>query len=184
MRVKKMDEDTKYRVEDPDQDEDAQPGIMKPLPPVPEASRRGKKRAVPMTKFLGMTMKETIRDNLLFVMVPLLVGLMDANIYSWIVISVLEQSSIYMIVLPALAAIPIGLLMPSAGRSIGGALLTVVFFAIFIMAFLVAPGFYTQSGDISEFLMSAALLTSVYIFLVAFSSLLGSIVGMLLREFF
>ncbi|MCK4740246.1 MAG: hypothetical protein KAT22_01775 [Candidatus Thorarchaeota archaeon] len=184
MRVKKMDEDTKYRVEDPDQDEDAQPGIMKPLPPAPEARRRGKKRPVPMVQFLGKTMKETSRDNLLFIVVPLLVGLMDANIYSWIVISVLEQSSIYLIVLPVLAAIPIGLLMPSAGRAIGGSLLTVIFFAIFIMAFLVAPGFYTQSGDISEFLMSAALLTTVYIFMVAFASLLGSIVGMLLREFF
>jgi hypothetical protein len=146
MRVKKMDEDTKYRVEDPDQDEDAQPGIMKPLPPAPEARRRGKKRPVPMVQF--------------------------------------EQSSIYLIVLPVLAAIPIGLLMPSAGRAIGGALLTVIFFAIFIMAFLLTPGLSTQPGDISEFLMSAALLTMVYIFMVAFASLLGSIVGMLLREFF
>ena len=179
-----MNEGTKYRVEDPDQDEDAQPGIMKPLPSDPEAHSGGRKRSGPMVKFLGMTMKETRRDNLLFIMVPLLVGLMDANIYSWIVVSILEESSIYMLALPILAAIPVGLLIPSAGKAIGGALLTSVFFAIFIMAFLVAPGVYTQSVAIGEFFMSAAFLTSVYIFFVAFASLLGSIIGILLREFF
>ena len=109
MRVKKMDEETKYRVEDPDQVEDEQPGIMKPLPPAPEARRGKGKRSVPMVKFLRVTMKETSRDNLPFIMVPLLVGLMDANIYSWIVISVLEESSTYMFILPLFAAIPVGL---------------------------------------------------------------------------
>ncbi len=184
MRVKKMDEETKYRVEDPDQVEDEQPGIMKPLPPAPEARRGKGKRSVPMVKFLRVTMKETSRDNLLFIMVPLLVGLMDANIYSWIVISVLKESSTYMFILPLFAAIPVGLLMPTAGRAIGGAILAAIFFAIFIMVFLVAPGFFIQSVDIGDFFISAGVLTSIYILFVTFSSLLGSIIGMLLREFF
>jgi len=179
-----MDEETKYRVEDPYQVEDEQPGIMKPLPPGPEVHRKRGKRPAPMVKFLGVTMKETSRDNLLLIMVPLLVGLMDANIYSWIIVSVLEESLIYMLVIPLLAAIPVGLLIPSAGKAIGGALLASLFFAVFLVMFLVSPGFYSQSGNIGDFFMSAAIITSVYVFLVVLSSLLGSVIGMLLREFF
>ena len=184
MRVRKMDEETKYRVEDPSQDEDDRPGIMKPLPQAPESRRDRKKRPVPIVTLLGMTMKETSRDNLLFIIVPLLVGLIDANIFSWIIVSILEESSIYMFLLPLFAAIPVGLIMPNTERAIGGALLVSVFFAIFIVAFLMAPGLYSQSGDIGYYFMSALVVTSVYIIFVSLSSLLGSIAGMLLREFF
>jgi len=179
-----MDEETKFRVEDPDQVEDELPGIMKPLPPAPETRRDRRKRSGPMVKFLGVTMKETSRDNLLFIMVPLLVGLIDANIYSWIIVGLLEESTIYMLIIPLFAAIPVGLLMQSAGKAIGGAILASFFFAMFLMVFLVSPGFYSQSGSIGEFFMSAAIITAVYVFLVVLSSLLGSIIGMLLREFF
>ncbi len=178
-----MDEETKYRVEDPGQVDDEQPSIMKPLPPAPKAHRERRKRPVPIIKFLGVTMKETSRDNLLFIMVPLLVGLMDANIYSWIIVGILEESSIYMFVLPLFAAIPVGLLMPNIGRAIGGAILASIFFATFVVAFFIAPGFYSQSGNIGDFLMSAAVVTMVYVVFVSLASLLGSIVGMLLREF-
>jgi len=178
-----MNEETKYRVEDPDQVEDELPGIMKPLPPTPEARRGRRKRPVPIVKFLGVTMKETSRDNLLFIMVPLLVGLMDANVYSWIIVMVLEESSIYMFLIPLFAAIPVGLLMPNTGKAIGGALLACIFFAIFTVAFLVAPGFYSPSGDIFYYFMSAIVVTTVYGFFVLLASLLGSIIGMLLREF-
>jgi len=178
-----MDEETKYRVEDPDQVEDELPGIMKPLPPAPEAHRGRRKRPVPIIKFLGVTMKETSRDNLLFIIVPLLVALMDANVYSWIIVAVLEESSIYMFLIPLLAAIPVGLLMPNTGKAIGGALLATIFFGVFVVAFLVAPGFYSQSGYIGDFFTSAAVVTTVYVFFVLPASLLGSVVGLLLREF-
>lgn len=184
MRVRQMDEETKYRVEDPSQDEDDLPGIMKPLPQAPETRRDRRKRPVPIVKFLGMTMKETSRDNLLFIMVPLLVGLIDANIFSWIIVSILEESSIYMFLLPLFAAIPVGLVMPNTGRTIGGALLVSLFFAIFIVAFLIAPNVLLQAGEIGYYFMNALIVTSVYIIFVSLASLLGSIVGMLLREFF
>lgn len=184
MRVRKMDEEAKYRVEDPSQHEDDLPGIMKPLPQTPETRRDRRKRPVPIVKFLGMTMKETSRDNLLFIMVPLLVGLIDANIFSWIIVSILEESSVYMFLLPLFAAIPVGLMMPNTGRAIGGAILVSVFFAIFIVAFLIAPVVFSQSGNIGYYFMNALIVTSVYIIFVSLSSLLGSIAGMLLREFF
>lgn len=184
MRERKMDEETKYRVEEPSQDEDDRPGIMKPLPQAPESRRDRKKRPVPIVTFLGMTMKETSRDNLLFIIVPLLVGLIDANIFSWIIVSILEESSIYMFLLPLFAAIPVGLMMPNTGRTLGGALLVPVFFGIFIVAFLIAPSIYSQSGDIGYYIMNALVVTSVYLIFVTLSSLLGSIAGMLLREFF
>jgi len=184
MRVTKMDEETKYRVEDPNQVDDDLPGIMKPLPQAPESRRDRRKRSRPMVKFLGVTMKETSRDNLLFIMVPLLVGLIDANIYSWIIVGLLEESTIYMLIIPLFAAILVGLLMPNARKALGGAILASFFFAMFLMVFLVSPGFYSQSGSIGEFFMSAAVITAVYVFLVVLSSLLGSIIGMLLREFF
>ncbi len=178
-----MDEETKYRVEDPDQVEDELPGIMKPLPPGPQAHRKRGKRPVPMVKFLGVTMKETSRDNLLLIMVPLLVALIDANVFSWIIVGILEESSIYMFVIPLFAAIPVGLLMANTGRTIGGAVLVSIFFAVLIVGFIVIPSFFLQPASLADFFISATVVASVYVLFVFLASLLGSIVGMLLREF-
>ena len=131
-----MEEETKYRVEDPDQVEDEMPGIMKPLPSGPETRRKRGKRPVPIVKFFGVTMKETNRDNLLLIMIPLLVALIDANIFSWIIVGILEESSVYMFVIPLFAAIPVGLLMANTGRAIGGAVLTAIFFTVLIVGFI------------------------------------------------
>ena len=178
-----MDEETKYRVEDPDQVEDEMPGIMKPLPSSPETRRKRGKRPVPIVKFFGVTMKETSRDNLLLIMIPLLVALIDANVFSWIIVGILEESSVYMFVIPLFAAIPVGLLMANTGRTIGGAVLTAIFFAVLIVGFIVIPSSFLQPASLADFLLSATVVASVYVLFVFLASLLGSIAGMLLREF-
>ena len=89
-----------------------------------------------------------------------------------------------MFLLPLFAAIPVGLIMPNTGRAIGGAILVSVFFALFIVAFLIAPVVFSQSANIGYYFMNALIVTSVYIIFVSLSSLLGSIAGVLLREFF
>ena len=175
-----MEEETKYRVEAPEEDEE-KPGILKPLPDGSRQVTAGRK--VPMVNFLGVTMRESHRDVLVLLLIPFLVAVIDANIYAMVVIDVLEDTALYMFTIPALAAIPIGLIIPQTGRALLGAFMTGVFFVIVFLVFLTSPVSLT---DISfgDFFISGLIISMIYLLFVIFASLLGTLGGIIIREFF
>jgi hypothetical protein len=175
-----MEEETKYRVEDPEEDKE-KPGIMKPLPDPSRGDIPGRK--VPIVKFLGITMRESRRDLLVLLLIPLLVAIIDANIYALVVIDVLEDTAFYVFTIPALAAIPIGLIIPQTGRALLGAFMAGVFFVVVFLLFLTSPSFMT-STPFGDFFISGMIISMIYLLFVIFASLIGTLVGIIIREFF
>ncbi len=179
-----MDEE-QYRVEDKEE-EDTDSVFLRPLPTA-EAHQevaivKGKK--VPIVNFLGMRVREDRRDLIVVLLMPMLVGIVDATIFSAIAIMQLPDSATYMFFIPALIAIPIGLTVPHAGRALIGAILATAFFALFFNLFLISPAFISSSFDIGSFIFSGLVITSVYILFVSLASLLGTLGGLAIREFF
>ncbi len=178
-----MDEESKYRTEEPSETiEEEKTGFLRPLPQAPtpvESSGPGR----PITSFLGITMLQRTRDRIVLLFIPMLVALFDANIFSLVIIQTLEESTIYMFVLPMLAAILIGLSTGHTAHSIFGGIFAAVFFFVFFMLFLISPGFAAPDVGPGEFFTSGLVVSSIYFLFVIIASLLGSIIGTLIREF-
>jgi len=180
--VAKMAEESKYRVETPEEDEETEKkGFLRPLPsaPAPVASDG----SGPITTFLGITMREKVRDMLVLLLIPALVAIIDVNIYASVVIGVLPDSTIYLFVLPALAAITVGLTAGQTSQALIGAIITTVFFAIILLIFLVSPGIVAPEIGIGAFFISGMVLTAIYVLFIMLASMLGALFGSLLREF-
>ena len=177
-----MDEESKYRIESDDDDETEKKGFFRPLPSVEEkVTIKGK--SGPVTTFLGITMLEKYRDLIVFLLIPALVALIDANIYSMVMLHTLEESMIYLFVIPAIAAIPIGLTAGQTGHALLSGIVTAFFFAVFFMLYLISPGIAAPEIGIGTFFISGGVVTAVYFLFVIMASLLGSLVGALVREF-
>lgn len=177
QRDSSMDDDETYRLEEADEREQ-RTGISKPLPEAP--TKKGK----PIVNFLGISMEENRRDLLVFVITPIIVGLADAAIFARITTGTIAQSQVFIFVLPMFAAIPVGLLLPRAGRALIGGFLSAIYFAILFVLFLISPAFYDPTSGIGSFFISAVAITAGYFFFVSMASLLGVFIGLLLREFF
>ncbi len=187
MRAHSMDEEIKYRVEKEDEPETKttkrKSVFFEPLPESKKAViGEGKNKAI--TTLLGITMYERTRDILVLILVPLSVALIDANLYALVVIDVLPDSTIYLFVLPALAAIPIGLTAGKTSHGAIGGIVCTVFFLIFLELFFITPAFMAPDAPFGEFVLAGLWINFVYMFFLVFASLLGSLVGTLLREFF
>ena len=178
-----MDEESKYRTEEPTEtEEEEKKGFLRPLPQAPrpvDSSGPGG----PVTTLLGITMLERTRDRIVLIFIPMLVALIDANIFGLVVIDALEESTIYMFVLPMLAAILIGLSTGHTAHSLFGGIFAAVFFVIFFMLFLISPGFAAPDVGPGEFFASGLVVSFIYFLFVIVASLLGSIIGTLIREF-
>jgi hypothetical protein len=178
-----MEDESKFRVESPDQEEKEKTGLLKPLPETTEPLPSPARKAEPIVKFLGISMSERHRDRLLMILIPMLAGLIDAAIFSQIVVVRLESSVLYTFVLPLVVAIPIGLVIGRTNQTIFAALLATVFFVVFFMLFLVSPALIWPALDIGLFLLNGVVVAVVYMLLVVFGSLFGALIGTLLREF-
>ncbi|MHA1904637.1 MAG: hypothetical protein ACXADL_01760 [Candidatus Thorarchaeota archaeon] len=178
-----MDEESQYRTEEPSEvKEEERTGFLRPLPQAPRPVKSSGPGG-PITSFLGLTMLERTRDRIVLIFIPMLVAIFDANIFGLVVIDALEESTIYMFVLPMLAAILIGLSTGHTAHSLFGGLLASVYFIVFFMLFLISPGFAAPDVGPGEFFTSGMVVSSIYFLFVVVASLLGSIIGTLMREF-
>lgn len=180
-----MDEE-RYRVEEPEEETEEPKGFLRPLPKADEPAEvvqvGGKK--VPIVNFLGFKMREDRRDLLVMFLIPIFTAIIDANMYSLVVVDILEESALYMFVVPILAAIPIGLVVSNTSRALFSALFAAVFFVFFFMLFLVSPVFIAPVYDPASFFISGLVVSSIYILFVILASLLGTLFGSIIREFF
>ncbi|UCE11192.1 MAG: hypothetical protein JSW61_04445 [Candidatus Thorarchaeota archaeon] len=179
-----MDEE-KYRVEETSESEEERTGILKPLPTAegPDNIEMIKGRAVPIVKFLGIRMRESRKDILVMILIPLLIAIVDVNLYALVVVDVLEESSLYMFAVPLLAAIPIGLVVPQTSRALFSAFMTAVFFMTFFLLFMASPALIAPELDASSFIISGLVVASIYLLFIIVASLVGTFIGAVAREF-
>jgi hypothetical protein len=184
--VAKMADEDKYRVEAPEEEEKKEKkGFFRPLPQVEKEYRAAPgKRPQPIVKLLGISMYERNRDLVLIVLMPLLTAIIDTAIYSFVTMSVWESTAIYLFFVPALAAIPIGLVVSKTGHALIGSFLSAIFFMIIFVLFLTAPALMLPQLGLSNFLINGIALTVGYFVLVVVASLMGAVIGTVLREFF
>ncbi len=177
-----MAEEDRYRVEAPDDEQEKEKkGLFRPLPTT-ETKVPGK--GVPMVRFLGIEMQERHRDILLVIMMPILVGIIDAAVYAQVVIDVFPDDALFVFVIPMLAAVPVGLTIPQAGRALLSAFVSAVAFVCFFLLFLITPGLLVPEVGIGEFLVSGGVVSAIYFLFVVMASLLGTLIGIIAREFF
>ncbi|MFW9804335.1 MAG: hypothetical protein ACFFFC_16885 [Candidatus Thorarchaeota archaeon] len=178
-----MEDESRFRVESPDEEEKEKTGLLKPLPESVEPSAAQIEKAEPIVKLLGISMTEKRRDRFLFVLVPMLAGLIDAAMFSQIIVARLESTVLVTFVFPLVVAIPIGLVVGRTNQTIFAALLATVFFVLFFMLFLISPALLWPALDIGLFLLNGVVVAVVYMLLVVFGSLFGALIGILVREF-
>jgi hypothetical protein len=179
-----MEEESKFRVEEPEQEEKEKTGLFRPLPETtrPTTTRKGK--VEPIVKLLGISMTEGRRDRLVLILMPLLAGLIDAYIFSEIIVLRLEANGLFTFVIPMIATIPVGLVVERTSQSLIAALLATVFFVVFFMLFLISPALVWPAFDLGQFFLSGFVVAAVYLLLVMLASLMGALIGAVIREFF
>jgi len=184
--VTKMTDEEKYRLEDPEKEEEVEEekkGLFRPLPKSEVKTRLKDGKPQPIVKFLGISMYEKNRDILVLLLMPMLTGLINSSIYSYVTLSLLPSSAEYLFYLPVLAAIPIGLVVAETGQALIGGFLSALFFFIFFILFLITPVFFAPEIEISNFLVSGIALSVGYFIFVIVAGLLGSVIGTVIREF-
>jgi hypothetical protein len=184
MSVHAMEDESKFRVEAPEKEEKEKTGFFRPLPETTQPTTIRKGKVEPIVKLLGIRMTEGRRDLLVMILMPLLAGLIDASIYSNIMVLRVEPTGLYTFVLPMIAAIPVGLVVGRTSQSLIAALLTTVFFMAFLVLFLVSPALVWPAFDLGQFFLSGMVIAAVYLLLVVLASLMGALIGAVIREFF
>ena len=178
-----MEEESKFRVEAPEEEEKEKTGLFRPLPEIEQPTTSKKGKVEPIVKLLGVSMTEKRRDRIVMILMPLLVGIIDAYVYSEIVVLRFDSTGFSTFVIPLLLAIPVGLVIERTSQSLIAALLITVFFLVFFMLFLVSPALLWQGFDFGQWFLSGLVVAAVYVLLVILASLLGALIGALMREF-
>jgi hypothetical protein len=181
----RMADEEKYRIEAQDEDEKKEKkGLFRPLPQVEKEYRTTSgKRPQPIVRLLGITMTEKKRDLILVVLMPFLTAVMDTSIFSLIIMHFWENSAVYMFLIPALAAIPIGLVVSETGQALIAGFLSAIFFMILFVFFLITPALMFPQLNLSNFVINGIAVAVGYFILVVVAGLLGAVIGTVLREF-
>ncbi|MFW9835836.1 MAG: hypothetical protein ACFFEK_17670 [Candidatus Thorarchaeota archaeon] len=182
-----MVDEEKYRVETPEEEEETEEktGLFRPLPTREEPRFVDKDgRPQPIVKVLGVSMREKRKDLLMLFLIPALVGLIDTTIYSYVITATVESSSTYLFFIPVIVAIPIGLTSSEAGNALIGGFLGALFFLIFLITFLSSPAILVPELGIGNFILSGFAISIAYFILMTLATLLGSVIGTIVREFF
>ncbi|MHA2040968.1 MAG: hypothetical protein ACW975_03815 [Candidatus Thorarchaeota archaeon] len=183
MIVQVMEEESKFRVEAPEQEEKEKTGLLRPLPESTRETTTREGKVEPIVKVIGISMTERRSDLLLIILMPLLAGLIDAYFYSEITVLRIDVTGLGIFVIPMIAAIPIGLVVESTSRSLVAALLAPFFFVVFFLLFLVSPALIWPAFELGQFFVNGLVVAGVYFLLVVLASLLGVLIGALVREF-
>ncbi len=112
-----MSDEEKFRIEEPEEKDTAQEkkGLYRPLPKVEKKTKMKDGKAQPIVKFLGISMFEKNRDILVLILMPILTAIINTSIYSFVTLSLWEDSSTYLFFVPVIVAIPIGLVIAETG---------------------------------------------------------------------
>ena len=182
-----MADEEKYRIETPEEEEpEEKKGLLRPLPVKEKKPQYFDKhgRPQPVVRVLGIPMREKRKDLLMLLLIPALVALIDTMIYSFVVTATWENSSTFLFFIPIIVAIPIGLTSSEAGHALVGGFLGAVFFLIFFVTFLALPGILVPALGLASFLISGIALSIAYFFLMTLATLIGAVIGIVMREFF
>ena len=186
-RVVFMADEEKVRVETPEEEEKPveRKGLLKPLPTREQPKYTDSAgRPQPIVKLLGISMAEKRRDSVILILIPALVGIIDTTIFSYIFTHSLPFNATWVLFIPIIIAIPIGLTASGAGSALVGAFLGALFFFIFHIVFLSSPALIIPDLGLGPFVFNAIALSIVNFILVALSTLIGAAIGIILREFF
>lgn len=182
-----MANEEKVRTETPEKEEvpEEKKGLLRPLPSV-EKPRYIEKdgRPQPIVKLLGVSMREKRRDLLMLLLIPALVGVIDTMIYSNVVTNIWENSSTLLFFVPIIVAIPIGLTSSNVGSALIGAFFSVILFLIFFITFLAVPGLLAPEIGIGNFIISAIAVSLGYFILMVTATIIGAVIGAIMREFY
>lgn len=181
-----MTNEEKYRLEDPDKEEDKlveKKGLFRPLPQSVQNVRAKNGKAQPIVKFLGISMHEKNRDIIVLILMPMLTAIINVSILSFVTLSLVERTAVFLFLLPTIAAIPIGLVIAETGPALIGGFLSSIFFLIFFVFFLTSPVFYVPDLGLANFIISGIALSVAYFLLIVVAGLLGSVIGTIIREF-
>ena len=181
-----MADEEKIRVETPEDDEkpEEKKGFLRPLPTREEPQYTDKDgRPQPIVKLFGISMPEKRRDLLMLLMIPAFVGLIDATLYSHIFTHHLPANATYVFFIPVIIAIPIGLTAPDAGRALVGGFFGALFYLLIYIIFLSSPALFVPELGIANLVINAIALSIVYFLLMTLATILGAVIGTILREF-
>ncbi len=180
-----MTEEEKFRIEEPEEKDptEEKKGLYRPLPKVEKRVRIKDGKAQPVVKFLGISMYEKNRDLLVLILMPMLSAIINTSVYSFVTLSLWENSSTYLFLVPVVVAIPIGLVIAETGKALVGGFLSSIFFFVFFIIFLTSPVFMTPELGFTNFLISGIALSVGYFIFIIVAGLLGSVIGTIMREF-
>ena len=181
-----MTNEEKFRLEDPEQEEEPaeeKKGLFRPLPQAEQKTRVRDGKAQPVVKFLGIPMFEKRRDLLVIILMPILTAIINSSVFSFVTLSLVESSATYLFSIPVIAAIPIGLVVAETGPALVSGFLSSIFFMIFFVLFLITPAFYAPELGVANFLISGIALSIAYFLFVIVAGLLGAVIGTIMREF-
>ena len=184
--VTKMADEEKYRLEDPDKEQEPieeKKGLFRPLPKTEKEMRVKDGKPQPVVRFLGISMYERNRDILVIILMPILTAIINVNLISLVTLSIVESSATFLFFLPVVAAIPIGLVVAETGPALVSGFLSSIFFLAFFLIFLSTPALYVPELGIETFLISGISLSIAYYIFVVVAGLLGAVIGTILREF-
>ncbi|MHA1963408.1 MAG: hypothetical protein ACXACG_06125 [Candidatus Thorarchaeota archaeon] len=182
-----MANEEKYRVETPEEEEEPEEktGLLRPLPTREEPQYVDKDgRPQPIVRVFGVPMREKRKDLLMLLLIPALVAIIDTVIYSYVVTATWENSATFLFFIPVIVAIPIGLTSSEAGNALIGGFLGAVYFLLFFILFLASPGLLLPGLSVGDFVISALTLSVGYFILLILAMLLGTAIGIIMREFF
>ena len=163
-----MANEEKYRTETPEEEEAPaeKKGLLRPLPSeeVKEEPKYFDKhgRPQPTVRLLGVSMPEKRK----------------------VVTTNWPNSATFLFFIPIIVSIPIGLTSSDVGSALIGGFLGTIFFVIIFISFLATPAIIAPELGISTFIISGIMLSIGYFILMTMATLLGAIIGALIREFF
>jgi len=181
-----MANEEKVRLETPEEEEKPleRKGLLKPLPTREKPKYTDKDgRPQPIVKLLGLSMPEKRRDLFILILIPALVGIIDTTLFSYVFTHTLPNNANYVFFIPIIIAIPIGLTASEAGNALMGGFIGAVFFFLFFITFLSSPGLMVPDLGLGTFVFNAIALSIVYFVLVTLATLMGTVIGVVLREF-
>jgi len=181
-----MTDEEKFRLEEPEQEQvpaEEKKGLFRPLPKTEKETKIKDGKPQPIVRFLGISMYERNRDILVIILMPMLTAIINVNLISLVTLSLVEQSATFLFFLPAVAAIPIGLVVAETGPALVSGFLSSIFFLALFLIFLSTPALYVPELGIATFLVSGIALSIAYYVFVVVAGLLGAVIGTILREF-
>ncbi len=177
-----MTEEHKYRTVNEEEENDTEKkGLFRPLPSVDTSVRH---KGVPMTQLFGHTISERRRDILVALLMAICAATMNAAVYVLVIMDILSSDVLYLMGIPLLSALLIGMTSSQTSFGIMSALLSTVLSVAMIVLFMVSPAIFLPSVGFTDMFLLSMSSSMTYFLLIFLGSFIGVFIGLLLREFF